>query len=68
MKDNWIVLDPLSDFKATVKEEFTHEGFTFKKNEKYFVDQDKHNVYLLDNNENEHILSYDEAYKYIKSV
>lgn len=58
----------LDDFKATVKKTFIHDGFTFEKDKKYFVDQDQHYVCLTDGNDNLHVLTYEEAGKYLYSV
>lgn len=47
------------------QEDFTHDGFKFKKGCYYELNQDKHNVILTDYNEKDHFLTYEEADKYL---
>jgi hypothetical protein len=49
---------------AKCKESFR----TFKKGEDYEVYQDRYHVYIVDNENNEVALTYDEATRYIEDV
>lgn len=47
------------------KDDFTHEGFTFRKGEYYEVDQNQHYIYLKDDNNNEHLFDYESAKEFL---
>ena len=57
--------------KVTISETFISQGstdsFIFKEGEKYIVDQDEHYVILTDDYGRDHYLTYDNAFKYIKT-